>query len=212
MKRLDRSHGTAALALFVVAGSITAAAITSGPRDNTASPAAQARALPAAPERATSTASYSDVLEAMRKGRIRTAAVDTTTGKADVTFANGRKAKAVIPTGDDALLRQLAAAGADVTVKARHQQTSESTGGALIAALVPPLVILGLLVAYLAYRRRRRNGAGGGLGGMLDTSLRRSVEVSNVPEVRFRDVAGCDERSEERRVGKECRSRWSPYH
>src|SRR3712207_4975216 len=24
--------------------------------------------------------------------------------------------------------------------------------------------------------------------------------------------AGTDERSEERRVGKECRSRWSPYH
>ena len=23
---------------------------------------------------------------------------------------------------------------------------------------------------------------------------------------------GCDPRSEERRVGKECRSRWSPYH
>ena len=22
----------------------------------------------------------------------------------------------------------------------------------------------------------------------------------------------CDNRSEERRVGKECRSRWSPYH
>ena len=26
------------------------------------------------------------------------------------------------------------------------------------------------------------------------------------------DAAGADERSEERRVGKECRSRWSPYH
>src|SRR3712207_8098592 len=25
-------------------------------------------------------------------------------------------------------------------------------------------------------------------------------------------VAGMQERSEERRVGKECRSRWSPYH
>src|SRR5256885_9642422 len=25
-------------------------------------------------------------------------------------------------------------------------------------------------------------------------------------------VLGADERSEERRVGKECRSRWSPYH
>ena len=26
------------------------------------------------------------------------------------------------------------------------------------------------------------------------------------------DDTGSDERSEERRVGKECRSRWSPYH
>ena len=25
-------------------------------------------------------------------------------------------------------------------------------------------------------------------------------------------VDGVDDRSEERRVGKECRSRWSPYH
>ena len=25
-------------------------------------------------------------------------------------------------------------------------------------------------------------------------------------------VAGVENRSEERRVGKECRSRWSPYH
>src|SRR2546429_5656508 len=29
---------------------------------------------------------------------------------------------------------------------------------------------------------------------------------------RRRDSAGRGERSEERRVGKECRSRWSPYH
>ena len=26
------------------------------------------------------------------------------------------------------------------------------------------------------------------------------------------DIAHPDNRSEERRVGKECRSRWSPYH
>ena len=26
------------------------------------------------------------------------------------------------------------------------------------------------------------------------------------------DILPCFERSEERRVGKECRSRWSPYH
>src|SRR2546428_7688561 len=32
------------------------------------------------------------------------------------------------------------------------------------------------------------------------------------PAVGDRDVLHVDSRSEERRVGKECRSRWSPYH
>ena len=30
--------------------------------------------------------------------------------------------------------------------------------------------------------------------------------------VRARAFSSCGKRSEERRVGKECRSRWSPYH
>ena len=33
-----------------------------------------------------------------------------------------------------------------------------------------------------------------------------------VRDVYFSDDLYCDDRSEERRVGKECRSRWSPYH
>ena len=33
--------------------------------------------------------------------------------------------------------------------------------------------------------------------------------LSNIPNIPHTDVP---ERSEERRVGKECRSRWSPYH
>src|SRR3989442_8852590 len=33
-----------------------------------------------------------------------------------------------------------------------------------------------------------------------------------VDPVRALQLEGRDERSEERRVGKECRSRWSPYH
>src|SRR5260370_4346437 len=40
----------------------------------------------------------------------------------------------------------------------------------------------------------------GGSIGMRVLLLMRNVEISG------------DERSEERRVGKECRSRWSPYH
>ena len=40
-------------------------------------------------------------------------------------------------------------------------------------------------------------------------------ERRKVPSARYlreNDVAVVKQRSEERRVGKECRSRWSPYH
>src|SRR5256885_5250462 len=33
-----------------------------------------------------------------------------------------------------------------------------------------------------------------------------------LPETTREGAVACAERSEERRVGKECRSRWSPYH
>src|ERR1039458_8102300 len=35
---------------------------------------------------------------------------------------------------------------------------------------------------------------------------------TNTAELRYRADARLQNRSEERRVGKECRSRWSPYH
>ena len=38
-----------------------------------------------------------------------------------------------------------------------------------------------------------------------------TVEV-NIENERFTVVSSRCRRSEERRVGKECRSRWSPYH
>ena len=36
--------------------------------------------------------------------------------------------------------------------------------------------------------------------------------VMGYPMAGYISKAGHDVRSEERRVGKECRSRWSPYH
>ena len=47
------------------------------------------------------------------------------------------------------------------------------------------------------------------LGDVMDFE---SVKIDdpNNPENRQRAID--DDRSEERRVGKECRSRWSPYH
>ena len=41
----------------------------------------------------------------------------------------------------------------------------------------------------------------------------RKFKAENVDGERSHlNIDYCNERSEERRVGKECRSRWSPYH
>ena len=45
-----------------------------------------------------------------------------------------------------------------------------------------------------------------------DTSLLAFYRDMNAPERRTFWACAAGWRSEERRVGKECRSRWSPYH
>ena len=53
-----------------------------------------------------------------------------------------------------------------------------------------------------------RNMAPGSIIGT--SSLRRQIQIRQMnPQVKVKLLRG---RSEERRVGKECRSRWSPYH
>ena len=47
--------------------------------------------------------------------------------------------------------------------------------------------------------------------GILYTPNNRSVLIAVLTRD-FKRVVDSDDRSEERRVGKECRSRWSPYH
>ena len=39
-----------------------------------------------------------------------------------------------------------------------------------------------------------------------------SLDIKTNKITAFIGPSGCGKRSEERRVGKECRSRWSPYH
>ena len=48
-------------------------------------------------------------------------------------------------------------------------------------------------------------------GSSTITDLSKELDLS-VPTVTKFISEMCEERSEERRVGKECRSRWSPYH
>ena len=38
------------------------------------------------------------------------------------------------------------------------------------------------------------------------------LNIFNYPSLNLKEITQKDLRSEERRVGKECRSRWSPYH
>ena len=54
-------------------------------------------------------------------------------------------------------------------------------------------------------------GCSGGGGSSSGTEAAKSGNDS-VYYLNFKPEADEAERSEERRVGKECRSRWSPYH
>src|SRR2546421_13083856 len=62
-------------------------------------------------------------------------------------------------------------------------------------------------------------GAGSGKTSVLVERFARAVvddgvDVSAILAITFTEKAAAElrDRSEERRVGKECRSRWSPYH
>ena len=48
------------------------------------------------------------------------------------------------------------------------------------------------------------------IGGVIFAIFTCLCYVTGIAEFSFDDIL--KERSEERRVGKECRSRWSPYH
>ena len=77
------------------------------------------------------------------------------------------------------------------------------------------LVLLALLVIQFSkgtsifhgtYELRLHAGNVGGL------KLRAGVLLAGVQVGSVSDIKLANDRSEERRVGKECRSRWSPYH
>jgi cell division protease FtsH len=194
-----RTRTLVLLLLIVVAVPVALAAAFAGPMGGQAAEAPGTSAdgtrmpVPAsAPE--TQSTTYSDVVRAMHQGRIADATVDAATGKSEIVFKDGSNATAVLPVQDGSLLRELADAGAEVTVKGGK----DSGSGSLLSALLPPLLIFGLLALWMFFARRRaRNGGSAGAFGMPDMSLRRSAQLSTVPSERFADVAGCDEAVEE---------------
>ena len=80
----------------------------------------------------------------------------------------------------------------------------------LLPALEKSRDILGELLASLDFNR------GGAIARQLSSiyvfQLGQLQTMGIAPDVRMLERLTAQIRSEERRVGKECRSRWSPYH
>ena len=85
--------------------------------------------------------------------------------------------------------------------------------GSLFIAVRGPLTIAASVVAERRLQTRRLSNCGSRaqlLRGMWDLPRPGLEPVS--PALGRQILNHCATRSEERRVGKECRSRWSPYH
>ena len=75
------------------------------------------------------------------------------------------------------------------------------------------ITIAGQVQGDLSAKTKLKMFSGSTIVGNVETSrLRIADDVNFQGQVKMLDEVPDAERSEERRVGKECRSRWSPYH
>src|ERR1043166_10085239 len=96
--------------------------------------------------------------------------------------------------------------------RALARQQSIASCGLLLELKAEALrVHVGRVRALPPYCSARRNGHRRRTA-QIDRVLREILEISADCVLHVAAPAGARKRSEERRVGKECRSRWSPYH
>ena len=81
----------------------------------------------------------------------------------------------------------------------------------LISKIVT-IIIVPLLGIFLFYSSKKRKETAAAVKAEADNTSQYAAEWKELYEKKEAKVIELEGRSEERRVGKECRSRWSPYH
>ena len=132
---------------------------------------------------------YSELRKAISARTVARAELHPARGLADITLRGGRKAAAAYPVTDEQLAKDLADAGAEVTVDNR----AKLGGLQVLSMLMMPLLLLGFVV--FMFIRSRQSQTGGGPGGVTgrQTVDGAKVEDTAIPQVEFSDVAGVDE-------------------
>ena len=97
-----------------------------------------------------------------------------------------------------------------VVVAAGGEVVDSRNGGAVTPGM--RAVAPGLMVMAIIYFMGAVSGAHLNPAVTLAFAVRRNFPWNRVPGYVLAQAVGGVLRSEERRVGKECRSRWSPYH
>jgi cell division protease FtsH len=136
---------------------------------------------------------YTQLLARAHGGAIASVQIDETTGVARAVLRDGREAVSVVPDDVSVLVERLAGEGVQISfVRSRLPGYG---GGTSPLATFLGVAFVGLLLVGLLLLVQRRSG--GGSGAPAGTSLRADAEVATVPNVRFADVAGCEEAVEE---------------
>jgi cell division protease FtsH len=131
---------------------------------------------------------YSELLQAAQSGKVVRAEVDPNLGRATVLLRGAKSERDVtIPPGAGDLAERLTSGGARVDVVRKPSLPAPITA-LLIICLAAGVLLL------IRHEQSRRSRVGG-----RDMDLRRSAAVTDDerPEVRFADVAGCEEVVEE---------------
>ena len=165
---------------------------------------------------------YSTFIAEVEQGNVERVSID---GQSIVIRMHTGEYFVTHSPGDPGLVGDLLKNGVKIEAKAEEEPSLLMQ---IFISWFPLLLLIGVWIFFM-----RQMQGGGGRGAMSFGKSRARLLTEDKNKVTFEDVAGVEEakeevqelvdflkepskfqklRSEERRVGKECRSRWSPYH